>query len=113
MKRIVASLVVIGWSLVQSNLGFSQSSKEVADLRREIQALRAGQTAIQKDLLEIKNLLLQREIQALRDAGQGRPAAPAPAPVPAQQIAVISVADAPFKGEKSAKLTLIDFTDYQ
>jgi hypothetical protein len=112
MKRIVASLVVIGCSLVQSNLGFSQTSKELADLRREIQALKAGQTAIQKDLLEIKNLLLQREIQALRDGAQGRPAAPAPAPAPAQ-TAVISVANAPYKGEKTAKLTLIDFTDYQ
>ncbi len=111
MKRIVVALIVAGSSLAQSNLAFAQTSKELADLRREIQALKAGQTAIQKDLLEIKNLLLQREIQALRDSGQARPAAPAPAP--AQQIAAISVADALFKGEKSAKLTLIDFTDYQ
>jgi hypothetical protein len=112
MKRIVASLVVIGSILAQSSLGFSQSSKEVADLRREIQALKAGQTAIQKELLEIKNLLLQKEIQALREGAQARPAAPAPVPAPAQ-ITVISVAEALFKGEKTAKLTLIDFTDYQ
>jgi len=114
MKRIVASLVVIAWSLVQSNLGFSQSSKELADLRREIQALKAGQTAIQKDLLEIKNLLLQREIQALKAGGQAGPGAPAQAQAPAPtQVAMINVADARFKGEKNAKLTLVDFTDYQ
>jgi hypothetical protein len=116
MNKIVASLIVIGSALAQSNLGFSQTTKEVADLRREIQALKAGQTAIQKDLLEIKNMLLQREIQALREGAQGRPAAPAQGQAPAAaptQVAMISVADALFKGEKSATLTLVDFTDYQ
>ena len=109
MKRFLVSLVIVGSSFAQSNLAFAQSSKELAELRREIQALKAGQTAIQKDLLEIKNML-QREVQALRDGGQARPAAPAPAPA---QVAMINVADARFKGEKNAKLTLVDFTDYQ
>ena len=109
MNRIVAALILAGSSLAQCNWAFAQTSKELADLRREIQALKAGQTAIQKDLLEIKNML-QKELQALRDGGQARPAAPAPAPT---QVAMINVADALFKGEKNAKLTLIDFTDYQ
>lgn len=115
MNRVVVALILAGLSLAQSNLGFAQTSKELADLRREIEGLRAGQTAIQRDLLEIKNMLLQRELQALRAGGQAGPGAPAQAqaPAPAQQIAAISVADALFKGEKNAKLTLIDFTDYQ
>ena len=114
MKRILVSLVVVGASFAQSNLAFAQSAKELAELRREIQALKAGQTAIQKDLLEIKNLLLQKEIQALREGAPGRPAVPAQAQAPEPaQVAVINVADARFKGEKNAKLTLVDFTDYQ
>jgi len=114
MNRVVVALILAGLSLAQSNLAFSQSSKELADLRREIEGLRAGQTAIQRDLLEIKNMLLQRELQALRAGGQSAPGAPAQAQPPAPtQIAMINVADARFKGEKNAKLTLVDFTDYQ
>ena len=116
MRKIIASVILVGSILAQGDLAFSQSSKEIADLRREIEALKNGQTAIQRDLLEIKNMLLQRELQALREGGQARPAAPAQPQAPTvapTQIASISIADALFKGEKNAKLALIDFTDYQ
>ncbi len=114
MNRVVVALILAGSSLAQGNLAFSQTSKELADLRREIEAIKNGQTAIQKDLLEIKNMLLQRELQALRAGGQAGPGAPAQAQPPAPtQVAMINVADARFKGEKNAKLTLVDFTDYQ
>lgn len=114
MKRVLLSLIVIGASLTHGGFAFSQTSKEIADLRREIEALKNGQTAIQKDLLEIKNMLLQRELQALREGTAGRPSAPSQAPSPAPtQVAMINVADAMFKGEKNAKVTLVDFTDYQ
>ena len=84
-------------TLVSTQPGLTQSSDELKAVRKEIEALKEGQTAIQKDLQEIKNLL------------RARPAGP---PAEPQNI-VLSVADAPFKGEKSAKLTLIDFSDYQ
>lgn len=116
MKKIVASLILAGAGLAQSDFALAQTSKELADLRREIETIKNGQTAIQRDLLEIKNLLLQRELQALRAGGQAGPAAPsqpqAPSAAPTQ-IASISIADALFKGEKNAKLALVDFTDYQ
>jgi hypothetical protein len=78
--------------------GLTQApSEELKAVRKEIDALREGQTAIQKDLQEIKNLLRAR-----------------PAAVPAEpQNIVLSVEGAPFKGDKLAKLTLIDFSDYQ
>ena len=114
MRKIIASVILVGASLAHSDFALSQTGKEIADLRREIEALRNGQTAIQRDLLEIKNMLLQRELQALREGGQARPAAPAQAQAPAPtQGALINVADARFKGEKNAKLALVDFTDYQ
>ena len=84
-------------TLVFPQPAFSQSSEELKGLRKELEALKEGQTAIQKDLQEIKTLLRTR---------------PAAAPAEPQNI-VLSVADAPFKGEKTAKLTLIDFSDYQ
>jgi hypothetical protein len=84
-------------TLVSPQPGFPQSSDDLKAVRKEIEALKEGQTAIQKELQEIKNLLRTR---------------PAAAPAEPQNI-VLSVADAPFKGERTAKLTLIDFSDYQ
>ena len=74
----------------------AQSTDDLSSLRKEIDALKEGQKAIQSDLQEIKNLL------------RARPAAAALAPE-----VVLSVDGAPFKGDKNAKLTLVDFTDYQ
>ncbi len=76
---------------------FAQSSEELRTLRKEIEELKEGQKAIQKELEAIKGLLRAR---------QGR-RSPAPTNV------VLSVDGAPYKGDKSAKLTLIDFSDYQ
>jgi protein-disulfide isomerase len=117
MTKVLALTAAVGLSLMLANFGLAQSAKDVNDLRREIDALKAGQTTIQKDILEIKNLLLQRELQAAREALQGRPAAApaqaqAPAPAPEAQI-VLNIDGAPIKGDKNAKVTLIEFTDYQ
>ncbi len=76
---------------------FAQSSEELRTLRKEIEELKEGQKAIQKELEAIKGLLRARQA----------PRAPAPTNV------VLSVDGAPYKGDKSAKLTLIDFSDYQ
>lgn len=95
MRR--AALMAALTILATAQPGFAQSSEEVKNLRKEIDALKEGQKAIQSDLQEIKNLL------------RGRPAAAA---APTQE-AVVSVDGAPFKGSKTAKVTLVEFTDYQ
>ena len=97
MKRLATLAAMAAMILLGAHPGLAQSSEELNALKKEIQSLKEGQAAIQKDLQEIKNLLRAR---------------PAAAPAEPQNI-VLSVADAPFKGEKSAKLTLIDFSDYQ
>ena len=68
-------------------------------LRQEIEALKRGQQAIQKDLQEIKQLLQAR-----------RPQRP---PAPDVSGMVFDLGDNPVKGEQTAMLTLIEFTDYQ
>jgi len=116
MKSILILFVMIGSSFSYNGTGFSQTPRELSDLKREVEALKNGQTAIQRDLAEIKNMLLQREAQNLRDT-QGRPAAPsapaqAQAPAP-QAVTVVSIDGGAVKGEQNAKLTLVEFTDYQ
>lgn len=75
--------------------GFTQSGDDLKALQKEVEALREGQKRIQRELDAIKNLLRGRQ-----------------APPPFQPV-VLSVGDDPFKGDKNARLTLIDFSDYQ
>ncbi len=107
MKRIVVFAAVVALCFFYSDLGFCQSSKELNELRREIEALKAGQTAIQKDLAEIKGLLI---LQA-RQAPALAPTQP-PGPTP-ENPTVVSIEGGAIKGEKNAKVTLVEFTDYQ
>jgi len=72
------------------------------DLRSEIEALKEGQKAIQKELQEIKSLLRTRPA-----------AAPAPTPAPAPREYALDLDGHPFQGEEKAQLTLVEFTDYQ
>jgi hypothetical protein len=97
VKKLVVLAALAALTLWGTQPAFSQSSEELKGLRKELESLKEGQTAIQKELQEIKNFLRARPVAA--------PAEP--------QNIVLSVADAPFKGERTAKLTLIDFSDYQ
>ncbi len=87
-------------TLLYGTPGFAQetSSEGVNDLKEEIEALKEGQKAIQKELQEIKSLLRARQ-------------APAPAPPPREFV--LDLGGSPFKGDENAKLTLVEFTDYQ
>ena len=78
-------------------LALAQQQQPTDDLKKDIEALKEGQKAIQKDLQEIKTLL------------QSRPAAPPPPP----QNVVLDLGKSPVKGERTAKLTLVEFSDYQ
>lgn len=83
--------------LACSSMGFAQPMSP--DLQQEIEAIKKGQQAIQKDLQELKQLLRAR-----------RPVRPA---APDVRGTVFNLRDNPVKGEQTAQLTLIEFTDYQ
>ncbi len=83
-------------SLLSAQPGLAQSTEELRALRNELEVLKEGQKAIRKELEEIKNLLRAR---------QAPPAEP--------QGVVLGVDDTPFKGDRTATLTLIEFSDYQ
>jgi protein-disulfide isomerase len=88
------SLVLLGFLTAQT--GFSQSND---DLKKDIQSLKEGQQAIQKDLQEIKRLI------AARPAGG--------APTEQAVNAIVSVDGDPTKGNKNAKVTLVEFSEFQ
>ena len=94
MRHLRASAVVLGLIFCASSNVSAQSTDD--QIKKDIEALKAGQEAIQKDLAEIKRLL------------QTRPAADA---LPREPIAL--AATEPFKGNNSAKVAVIEFSDYQ
>ena len=65
------------------------------ELKQEIDALKAMLQSIQKDLQEVKGMLAKQ------------------APPPTGVGTVIDLGGAPVKGERTAKLTLVEFSDYQ
>ena len=83
-----------------------QEIQRQIQLMREIEALKKGQEEIRKELDEIKKLV---------QAGQAAPApAAARAPSgPQVRNVIFTVGDNPSRGENTAKLTLVEFTDYQ
>jgi protein-disulfide isomerase len=91
--RNVRSVVVFGL-LLGGALPLAAQTDE--QMKKDIEALKAGQQAIQNELAEIKRLL------------QARPAA-----ADALPTAPVSIANEPFKGGASAKVALIEFSDYQ
>ena len=99
MKRLVALAVIVILTLFFTHRGFGQTGEELKSLREEIKALKESQTAIQKDLQEIKNLLRTQQAQ---------PQAPPPF-----KEAVVSIDAGHVKGDKDAKLVMIDFSEYQ
>src|SRR5262245_16599143 len=65
------------------------------ELKQEIDALKAMLQSIQKDLQEVKGMLARQ------------------VPPPTGVGTVLDLGAAPVKGEKTAKLTLVEFSDYQ
>ena len=91
----VAALVVVTVSS-----GRAQTPQEAEALQKQLDALAAGQKAIEQQLQEIRTLL----------QGQGRPAARTP-PTPADMQ--LNVDGAPSKGPSTARVTIIEFSDYE
>ncbi len=95
LLRVLLGLIIL--TMFLPSAGFTQFSEELKGLRKEMESLKQGQITIRKELQAIKSLL--RRMQA---------------PLPPQtRDAILSVDNSPFKGNKNAKLTLIEFSDYQ
>jgi hypothetical protein len=76
--------------------GLAQTSDELKNLRKEIEVLKESQRTIQKDLQEIKSVLRARGL--LEEDPQNL---------------FIDLSGKPFKGDKNAKLILMEFSEYE
>jgi prefoldin subunit 5 len=80
----------------------AQTTQEYQDLKKEIESLKQGQAGLKQDLQEIKKL-----IQGIKQAPAAR------AGGDEFKEAIINIEGAPIRGDKKAKLVMIEFTDYQ
>ena len=79
----------------------AQTSSDIAELKKQIEELRATQLAIQKDVQEIKSILL-------------RVTEPSPSRGPVTEVSFdVPVAGRPMKGSAQATVAIVEFSDYQ
>lgn len=96
-RRLASCAAALALPLVLAAPAFAQNPND--DLRQELDALKQGQKQIQQDIAELKKLLQQ----------------PSKEPSKGPNVAgkVFNLAANPVKGMPSARLTLIEFMDYQ
>jgi protein-disulfide isomerase len=97
--RYLFPVVVMSTALVAAVApAFAQSSDELATMKREIEALKAGHATMQKELQAIR--------AQLQEARQGAgPAEP--------ENVEVSVAGSFAKGNATAKVTIVEFSDFE
>ncbi len=86
----------MGLLLFGSQIAVTQSQTDLEAIKKELKDLKKNQQS------------LQREVETLKKAMRGRRRSPA-----AFKPVVLNVGGDPYKGNLNAKLTLIDFSDYQ
>jgi protein-disulfide isomerase len=84
--------------VLSTQLGSAQQAQTPTDLKKDIEAISQAVQGIQKDLEDIKTLL------------RSRPPAPG---APAAPNFELDIANRPFKGEATAKLVMVEFSDYE
>lgn len=93
-KRVVVLLIVLSFAAGREAL--AEAADDLSELKKEVEALKQGQLQLQRELKEINAQLRRRQ-----------------SPVTDVQNVVLSIDGYPSRGKPSAKLILIEFTDYQ
>lgn len=98
---LTGAAIAIAIAVVTSSPAGAQGQQEIQELRKQIDALAAGQAAIQKQLEELTAWM------------RARPAAPPAAAPTVPSNLTLATSGAPAKGSRTAKVTIIEFSDYQ
>ena len=99
MKKSLGCLVVGLTLFLNVQPVFAQRNLEYQVLQKEIQSLKDGQEGLKRDIQELKKLIQSRPA----GGGGGNEF----------KEAIIDIKGAPIKGNKNAKLVMIEFSDYQ
>lgn len=94
-SRILVGLAFL--LFVPSPGALAQSQEEVEILKRQIEALKQNQSTLQKEIEGIKDFLREKF---------------APPPVERKETS-LSIEDNPVKGDRNAKVAIVEFSDYQ
>jgi hypothetical protein len=94
----LAALAVFMLVSFHPNPVFAQGTEDIQTLKKDVESLKAGQKTIEKEIQDLKRMLQARQ---------------APSAPPPFRETEIDIDHAPMKGAKSAKLVLIEFSDYQ
>jgi type II secretory pathway component PulM len=98
LRPTIAGLAALAASLALATACSAQPPPAgAADMQKQIDALRAQATAMQKDLDEIKTLLAPLRARQ----------------TPSADSVVLDLGTRPVKGAASARLMLVELTDYQ
>src|SRR5437762_3815038 len=101
MRYRVAVAVVLCATIAAAAPSLAQTSDELTTMKREIDALKAGQAAMQNELQVIKRLL------------EARQAPPSGGAAPAPENIEVAVDGAFAKGRPDARVTIVEFSDFQ
>ena len=94
---LTSSLLLLACSTSHSAAQEESGQGDVEELKKQVESLKKEQLRIRKDLNAIKKLLAAQKQAQRKDPSQGK---------------LVKVAG-PFKGKPDARLTLIEFSDYQ
>lgn len=89
----IMAIMVAGVVICNVSPAGAQSKDEITKLRSEIESLKSGQQEMQKNIQIIKDILMGKQ--------------------PPLENVFISTDNAPALGEKDAKVTIVEFSDYQ
>ena len=102
MMQALLGLVMSAALLFVGGPAFAQSADELRALRNDLQTLRDEQ------------IRMRGELQAIKDVLRGRLAnSPPPEAADRSRNVLLSFSGEHAKGNKGARLVLVDFTDYQ
>ena len=102
MKKYLGCFVLSAALFLGAQPVFAQANLEYQILKKEIESLKQGQAGLKQDLQEIKKL-----IQGIKSAPSGGGGGDV------FREAMINIKGAPIRGDKKAKLVLMEFSDYQ
>lgn len=111
-KRLLRTILgIVLLTIFNTQAGFAQPKEAIESLTSELERQRSLMESLQLEInqLQDRQAAIQKEIEEIKKRLPGW----SPPPIAEAKDVVLSVGDGPFKGDKNAKLTLIEFSDYQ